>query len=222
MILYFYSKAWERVDDTKATLADTLPVVDRDALKHGYSDPLARLGIGPKPPPPPPGYEDCIEAALREVIAAGETPNEPNNGYGTLVRGIVYSAPYPFNIFVGQRNVHLDPSWVSGHPGIQVQWNPAYQTSSAFGRYQIIAPTATSFGFNDFSPRGQDAAANVLMQNLGMVPPAMRGNLALAMARGRGTWASLPGANAPGQHSMSMAAAQSVLNNALTTLPECQ
>lgn len=173
-------------------------------------------------PPPPPGYEQCITEALQEVIHAGETPNDPNNGYGALVHGVVYSAPYPFNIFVGQRNVNLDPSSLSGHPGIQVRWNPNFKTSSAFGRYQITVGTAALYNITDFSPRGQDAGAEAMMQDLNMVVPAMDGNLALAMARGSGTWASLPGANNPGQHAMSMAQAKSVFQNALETLTDCK
>jgi muramidase (phage lysozyme) len=164
----------------------------------------------------------CIMEALQEVIAAGEVPGEPSNGYGTLVKGTVYSAPPPFTNLIGQRNVQLDPSKLSGHPGIQVQWNPAYKTSSAFGRYQITVGTAAAYGITDFSPRGQDAGAETIMKALGMVVPAMQGNLAQAMALGSSTWASLPGANAPGQNSMSLAKARSVFNNALDTLPDCQ
>jgi len=82
--------------------------------------------------------------------------------------------------------------------------------------------TAATYGITDFSPRGQDAGVETMMQSLGMVAPAMQGNLAQAMAIGSHTWASLPGANAAGQSSISMADAQSVFNNALTTLPDCQ
>lgn len=84
-------------------------------------DLCASLGACVTAPPSPDGYEQCVTEALPEVVGSGETPNEPNSGYGSLAQGTVYSAPYPLNIFNGQHNVVLDPSWVHGHPGIQVQ-----------------------------------------------------------------------------------------------------
>ncbi len=179
-------------------------------------------------PPPPPGYEQCVMEALQEVIATAEgTAGGMNDGYGRLVYGTVYSAPHPFHWLQGQTGtpanpIDLDPASLSGHPGIQVRWNPKYPTSSAFGRYQITVGTAAAFGITDFSPRGQDAGTETMMQSLGMVAPAMQGNLALSLARGNTTWASLPGASAAGQHSISMATAQSIFNNALANLPDCQ
>jgi RHS repeat-associated protein len=186
-----------------------------------------------KQPPPPPGYEQCVTEALQEVLAYAEGTDRGNlspayDGYGLLVNGTVYSAPHPFHWLEGHTGtranpIQIDPATLSGHPGIQVRWNPHQLTSSAFGRYQITVDTAADPRFNitDFSPRGQDAGAEAIMQSLGMVGPAMQGNLALSMTRGNGVWASLPGANAPGQHSISMATAQAVFNNAPTTLPDC-
>jgi len=174
------------------------PISDPDPFGSGTQNIPSRSTLGGTPQPaPPPGYEQCIMEALQEVIHAGETPRDSNNGYGALAHGKVYSAPYPLNIFVGQRNVNLDPSSLSGHPGVQVQWNPAYKTSSAFGRYQITIGTAATYGITDFSRRGQDSGAETIMQALGMVAPAMQGNLALSMALGHSTWVSLPGAMRP-------------------------
>jgi len=183
------------------------------------------LGGGGSPPAPP-GYEQCITEALQEVIAAAEGTNGPD-GYGLLVYGTVYSAPHPFHWIEGQTGtpddpIVLNPATLSGHPGIQVRWNPNRPTSSAFGRYQINAGAAAAYGISDFTPRGQDAGAETIMQSLGMVAPAMQGNLAQAMALGNGTWVSLPGANAAGQGSISMATAQSVFDKALRILPDCQ
>lgn len=183
-------------------------------------------------PPPPPGYEQCIAEALQDVLAYAEGTDRGNltpayDGYGLLVYGTVYSAPPQYSSLVGQTGtpanpIQIDPSTLSGHPGIQVRWNPNYQTSSAFGRYQITFGTAQQFGITDFSPRGQDAGAETIMQSLGMIGAAMQGNFAQAMALGNRTWASLPGANAAGQGSISMVTAQSVFNNALTALPDCE
>jgi hypothetical protein len=138
--------------------------------------------LAPASPAPPPGYEDCIIAALLEVLASGETPNEANP-YGTVVRGTVMSAHDPYQIFVGQSNVHLDPNWVIGlgQPGIFVQVHPGdppNKWSSAFGRYQITYTLATDprFNFTDFSPWGQDAAATTLLKYYDAVQLAMQGN----------------------------------------------
>src|SRR4051794_27392347 len=54
----------------------------------------------------------------------------------------------------------------------------------ALGRYQILIDTAKSYGFTDFSPAGQDAAANVLMERRGMVKAALQGNIAQAIRNG--------------------------------------
>jgi len=96
-----------------------------------------------------------------------------------LVYGTVYSAPHPFHWLEGQTGtpaspIEIDPASLSGHPGIQVRWNPRQRTSSAFGRYQITVGTAATYGITDFSPRGQDAGVETMMQSLGMVAPAER------------------------------------------------
>jgi muramidase (phage lysozyme) len=144
--------------------------------------------------------------ALRNVVAAGETPGEPNNGYGTVVKGTVISAPASTGIKPGTRNAQIaDPSSLTGHPNILVQVGPGLR-STAFGRYQIINGTAKSNGFNDFSPTGQDAAADTLMDKRGMTSAAMNGNIQQAIQNGGREWASLPG-SPYGQPTQSMDAA---------------
>jgi len=179
-------------------------------------------------PPPPPGYEDCIMAALREVIANAEGTNGPN-GYGLLVYGTVLPdrrTPATFSNLAGMRFtpaspfVIANPGNLTGHPGIFVDTGSGpSQPSSAFGRYQITWTTAQRFGFTNFSPAGQDAAANTIMQRVGMVNPAMAGNLGQAMRNGNSTWTSLPGGS---QQRMNIPTATSIFRNAMSTLPECQ
>jgi RHS repeat-associated protein len=153
---------------------------------HGADGCVATFDWNPPPKP-------CVQMALRNVIAAGETPGEPNNGYGTVVKGTVISAPASTGIKPGTRNAQIaDPSSLNGHPNILVQVGPGLR-STAFGRYQILNGTAQSYGFNDFSPAGQDAAANTLMDKRGMTAAAMKGNIQQAIQNGGREWASLPG-----------------------------
>ena len=150
-----------------------------------------------------PPSKACVQQALRAVVAAGETPGAPNNGYGTVVKGTVISAPASTGISPGTKNAQLaDPSSLTGHPNILVQVGPGLR-STAFGRYQILSGNAKSYGFNDFSPAGQDAAANSLMDKRGMVSAAMNGNIQQAIQDGGREWARLPG-SAYGQPTQSM------------------
>jgi RHS repeat-associated protein len=177
---------------------------------------------GPAQPPEPRGYKKCIEAALREVLASGETPNE-SNPYGTLVGGTVMSAHDPFQIFVGQSNVHLNLSSVTGQPGMFVRVHNGDSPriwSSAFGRYQITYTTAKNFGFTDFSPAGQDAAATTMLNFYDAVQPAVQGNFQQAVWN-MWPWASMPDSPLPGGK-ISMQAAFGIFQNALNTRPECQ
>jgi RHS repeat-associated protein len=245
-------QSWNRyayVTNTPMTLVDPLGLcdveIDGDCGSFVPSDPpqgpvistiigagpltnlpgISGLGGRPKQPAPPPGYKDCITAALREVLASGETPNQPNGGYGTVVGGQVVSAHDPFTIFNGQHNLHLDPSWVSGHPQIYVRVHPSdppSKWSSAFGRYQITYGTATNpnFGFTDFSPAGQDAAANTMLNYYDAVQPAMNGNFEQAIWN-MWPWASMPDSPLSG-NPLSWQQVTHTFQNSLMTLPECQ
>ena len=170
----------------------------------------------------------CIQAAFRGMIAHTEgTDSLPNGGYGSLAQGgTVSSAPPGMSDLVGMSSsdVALDPSTLSGHPNIMVHLprrDGSFIPTSAFGRYQIMARTAAGYGFTDFSPSGQDAAANTLMDKRHMISPAMNGDLSGAISRGANEWASLPG-NDYGQGGKSMADAQAAYNQSMASAPECQ
>jgi RHS repeat-associated protein len=187
------------------------------------------------PPPPPPGYKECIMAALREMIAHDEgTSAQPNNGYGALVHGTVKSSPVPFEDLTGEAyGIHgfapynlPNPSALQGHPNILVSVNGLGILSTAFGRYQIIAPTAKTLGpggtpWTDWSPSGQDAAANILMAQKGMIDDAMSGQIVQAIYDGNTTWASLPDAPS-NQHPKGWQETIGAFQDALMSLPECQ
>lgn len=119
-----------------------------------------------------------------------------------------------------------NPSALHGHPHILVSVNGLGSLSTAFGRYQILAPTAATLGpggtaWTDWSPGGQDTAANVLMARKGMIADAMSGQIVQAIWDGNGTWASLP--DSPyNQHPKSWEETIGAFQHALTSLPECQ
>lgn len=171
----------------------------------------------------------CVAAALRGMIAQTEgTDSLPNGGYGSFAGGgTITSAPDYLSALVGgssSTDYIENPEALSGHPNVMVHLprrSGAPIPTTAFGRYQIMARTAASNGFTDFSPAGQDAAANTLMNQRRMIAPAVNGDLATAITRGANEWASLPG-NDYGQGGKSMAAAQAAYNSSMAAAPECQ
>lgn len=73
--------------------------------------------------------------------------------------------------------------------------------SSAAGAYQFIRPTWQRLRdqaprLPDFSPASQDEAATRLLDEIGVTPLLREGDIAGAVARASGTWASLPGSKA--------------------------
>jgi RHS repeat-associated protein len=151
--------------------------------------------------------KDCLYSSLREVLASGETPNEPNNGYGTVVKGQVIQASGQFSSLVGTTNAHIpNPSSLTQHPNILVRVNNSGLQSSAFGRYQINAGTAKDFDMTNFSPASQDIYADTLLIQRGASIAAENGNFKLAMARAGTRWASMPGSQY-GQGGISLTAA---------------
>jgi RHS repeat-associated protein len=187
-----------------------MPLYGPGSIQDAYN-----LG-GIHKPAPPPGYKQCVEEALQEVIANTEgTAKDPNNGYGTNVRGTITNAPPAFAALIGKQNVIImDPEQLPGHPNLYV----GARNSTAFGRYQITHKTAANYGFTDFSPRGQDAAAEFLMDNVRqMVVPAMNGNIMGALIKGNTEWTSLPG----GTEENHRVDPVSIFNRALRTLPDC-
>jgi muramidase (phage lysozyme) len=160
-------------------------------------------------------------------VASGEgTDRKPGGGYGTIVGGTVLSVPPGLiqNADItgwNTKNIQIaDPQDLTGHPNILVQVGPGLK-STAFGRYQILAGTAKSDGFTNFSPAGQDAAANTLMSNRGMVNAAIRGNIRQAIQKGGNEWASLPG-SPYGQPTISMDSALQTYGQTILSSSDCQ
>ncbi len=207
---------------------------DAPDLGNGLGgDPGALLNslLGTDQPAQPPGYEQCIIGALEEVLASGETPNEPNDGYGTLVGGTVQSVSNPTSEMLGayvgmSGGANLDIAYLSlyqGNPRIFVQvhrGDKQSKWSSAFGRYQITSTLATQFNMTNWTPSGQDDAVGGMLQYYEAVQPAMAGDFQQAVWN-MFKWASMPNATAPGAE-ITMTAAYQTFQDALNYLPECQ
>jgi muramidase (phage lysozyme) len=161
----------------------------------------------------------CLVAGLR--VASGETPGQPDDGYGTVVGGTVISAPPPFTDLIGTRNAHIDdPSSLDGHPDTLVQVSKNLR-STAFGRYQILYRSAQAQNMTDSSPAGQGAYANNLLTSRGTVGAAEGGHFRNAMKDAGKEWASMPG-SPYGQGGISLNAAASTFLGALKSAQECK
>jgi len=110
----------------------------------------------------------------------------------------------PYRVCYGKRHVIVD---LSNHPAVTGEWlgeslanlGPAYigLISTAAGRYQITKPTWVAMKdllkLPDFSAASQDAAAIGLIRNKDALEFVQSGQVAAAISRCRGIWASLPG-----------------------------
>lgn len=118
-----------------------------------------------------------VRAFLDMIAYAEGTANYPSDGYNTLFAG-------------GQFSGYAD------HPRVYVPFRDT--TSSAAGRYQILARTwdgvRAKLGLPDFSPASQDAAAVELIRERGALADVQAGRTVRAIGKVAKVWASLPGA----------------------------
>lgn len=172
----------------------------------------------------------CVLAGLRGMIEHTEgTDLLPNGGYGSFAaNGTVAKNPRNLSGITKDMDSNTatisDPSALQGHPRVVVELprknaDPIF--TSAFGRYQILGPTATGYNFTDFSPAGQDAAANRLLEHRKMVNAATQGDWATVFANGKKEWASLPG-NFYKQGGKSADETEAAYNRAIQSAPECK
>lgn len=124
-------------------------------------------------------------------------------------------APDPYRVVYGYKHIIVD---LSDHPAITGEWHgeslanlgPAYagKVSTAAGAYQIIRPTWVTLkarlGLTDFTGRSQDAAAVELIREARALDLVNAGQVANAIERCHGIWASLPGSTS-GQPQRTMA-----------------
>jgi muramidase (phage lysozyme) len=134
--------------------------------------------------------------AFRDTIAFSELGliilSKSDNGYNVLVG----STPDNVVTFKGYAD----------HPHIIVQVkqkNGNIIPSSAAGRYQIMRAIFDHYKIQlnlpDFSPASQDAIANQLIKECGAIADIEAGRFDVAIFKCKSRWASLPGANYPGQ-----------------------
>jgi muramidase (phage lysozyme) len=134
----------------------------------------------------------------------------PANGNMTAFLGMVKhsegtdKAPDPYAVTFGYQFTITD---FSDHPAVLGTWKgypldflgPLYagETSTAAGAYQIIKPTWLTckkrLNLPDFSPASQDAAAVLLITNVGAARLVDGGQVAEAILKCASIWASLPG-----------------------------
>ena len=135
--------------------------------------------------------------AFLDMLAFSEgtstSPATKCNGYDVIVTGID-KQPEVFTDFSAHPFAKGRKSKVINSKGL---------TSNASGRYQFMlkdwAHYRDQLGLPDFGPESQDKWALQLIRERGALPLIDAGKFDLAVARVRNLWASLPGANYPGQ-----------------------
>lgn len=110
------------------------------------------------------------------------------------------TGPFGYNILFGGKTF----ADYSTHPNIKTPFTQTDGTtnySSAAGRYQIIFPTwkrlCAKLGLRDFSKTTQDIMAMELIAEDGAMADVKSGNIAAAIDKCSGTWASLPSSKYP-------------------------
>ena len=135
--------------------------------------------------------------AFLDMLSVSEgtstSPATKNNGYDVIVTG-VDGKP---EVFTNYSNHPFDlgrPSKVINSKGL---------TSNASGRYQFMLRDwhhyRDQLNLLNFGPDSQDLWAIQLIRERGALPLIDAGNFSMAVARCSNLWASLPGANYPGQ-----------------------
>lgn len=128
----------------------------------------------------------------------------------------------PYGVIFG--GIELDPIDYTDHPGnlgftnwtrFTVKGKTTYSTAA--GAYQFLLGTwnrlKNKLGLPDFSPQSQDLAALELIREKGALNDIDNGDVVTATDKVRKIWASLPGANYPGQSSKTMDYVVSRFNN---------
>lgn len=144
------------------------------------------------------------------AYAEGTNPGHPlskDRGYDVIVTGV--DGP---EVFVDYRSHPF-----SGGRKSKVI-NSKGLTSNASGRYQFMLRDwlhyKTLLHLKDFGPESQDAWALQLIRERGALPDIDAGHFMIAVGKVSNLWASLPGANYPGQPMRRMAALEEVYERA--------
>ena len=147
-------------------------------------------------PPTPTGdtASKNLQAFLWMIRVAEGT--DTINGYNTMFTGKT------FNVTDPTINGIANPTYnYAVFPGILNSANG--KTSSAAGAYQFTSKTwqgcQKALNLPDFSPASQDKACVYLLSQTNSINDIQNGNFTIAVSKNKKIWASLPGANYPGQ-----------------------
>lgn len=144
------------------------------------------------------------EALVRflDLIAYSEgtstNPHTQHDGYDVIVGGV--DGHHEFTDFT-------DHPFAAGRPAIVIRNGPPQLTSTAAGRYQLLARFYTAYkkqlNLPDFSPVSQDRIALQQIRERQAIADILAGNIESAIQKCCTIWASFPGNNyGQGGHSM--------------------
>ncbi len=157
-----------------------------------------------------------------DLIAFSEgtstSPHTQNDGYDVIVSGV--DGHHEFTDY-------SDHPFANGQPAIVIRNGPPQLTSTASGRYQLLARFYKVYkqqlGLPDFSPVSQDKIALQQIRERHAIADILAGNIESAIEKCSGIWASFPG-NDYGQGGKSMPALlahyQSLAPAEAATVPE--
>lgn len=151
-----------------------------------------------------------MKAFLDAIAYAEGTSNHPltkNNGYDVIVTGV--DGPEIFTDY----SAH---PFANGRKPKDINGRGLFSTAS--GRYQFMRKDWLHYksGLNlpDFGPESQDKWAIQLIRERRAIPDIEAGNFVKAIGKVSNLWASLPGANYPGQPMRSIARLEDVYEDA--------
>lgn len=117
---------------------------------------------------------------------------------------LLASSDNGYNVIVGGELFHD----YSRHPNKLVRIPRLNLSSTAAGRYQLLHRYYVAYtrllALPDFSPASQDQIALQQIKERGAFNDIEAGNIVAAIGKVKNIWASLPGANYPGQHMQSL------------------
>ena len=141
-----------------------------------------------------------VKAFLDTIAYSEGTIHIGDNGYNVFLGGSTFD---DYSQHPNQK--HTAGSWAS----------------TAAGRYQFVYPTwqdiAGVLGLSDFTPDSQDLGAVELLRRADALDDIAAGNFEAAIAKAKGTWASLPGSTS-GQPQQKMAVLQNFYTQSGGTL----
>lgn len=166
---------------------------------------------------------------VRYSEGTATNPLTKANGYDVIVRGLLLDSNGKIvrnakgSPMLGPNEVFTDFSthpFANGRPAKTI--NTSGLLSTASGGYQILLPIwkyySKSLHLANFSPAAQDLIAVQLLRERKALPYIENGDFAVAVQLASSAWASLPGANYPGQNMQEIGALRAVYASAGGTL----